>query len=151
MYSAQIIKQRLQELILAPPTYIRMTHIKRNTLPWSHLKSGLIEGASSGSTQVHKSDPYKSTMEPSYVSANCRAWLLKLHALMHVHKSDPYKRNTQPWSHLTSGLIEGASSGSTQVHKSDPYKRNTLLWSYPTSGLIEGASSGSTQVILISP
>ena len=45
-----------------------------------------------------------------------------------------------------SGLIEGASSGSTQVHKSDPYKRNTLPWSHLTSGLTEGASSGSTQV-----
>ena len=28
MYSAQIIKQRLQELTLAPPTYIRVTHIR---------------------------------------------------------------------------------------------------------------------------
>ena len=45
-----------------------------------------------------------------------------------------------------SGLIEGASSGSTQVHKSDPYKGNTLPWSHLTSGLIKGASSGSTQV-----
>ena len=45
-----------------------------------------------------------------------------------------------------SGLIEGASSGSTQVHKSDPYKRNTLPWSHLTSGLIKGASSGSSQV-----
>ena len=32
-----------------------------------------------------------------------------------------------------SGLIEGASSGSTQVHKSDPYKRKTPPWSHLTS------------------
>ena len=39
-----------------------------------------------------------------------------------------------------SGLIKGASSGSTQVHKSDPYK-NTLPWSHLMSGLVKGASS----------
>ena len=57
MYSAQIIKQRLQELTLAPPTYIRVTHIRGT----------LYHGAILRQCQLQRP-----------------AWLLKPHALTYI-------------------------------------------------------------------